>query len=107
MKLFHTKKIWTQRPSPRKSGREGLLGSRVPSGITLFFALLPAIASVIAPAGSEALELSATEWELGMRWIGNEEELEDVDPDSSGSSSKTEKWKIEGVGGLTLGADPL
>lgn len=55
----------------------------------LLCTLLMSYSSLIAPAAAEALELSASEWELGMRWIGNEEELEseDGESDSGGSSS--------------------
>ncbi|MFP4491342.1 MAG: hypothetical protein ACLFNZ_07695 [Spirochaetaceae bacterium] len=51
--------------------------------------LLLSFVSIMAPATAAALEVSASEWELGMRWIGNEEELENEDggEDSGGTSS--------------------
>lgn len=51
--------------------------------------LLLSSISIMAPAAAEALEVSASEWELGMRWIGNEEKLENEDGenDSGGTSS--------------------
>ncbi len=50
--------------------------SRVRTGASLKLTLLVLLLSV--PLAAEALEVSATEWELGLRWIGNwEDELSD------------------------------